>query len=334
VLPRAANLIDAELTQTLDEHGFRNRGERLGPMLGARQIRATVYEADPDVPTWPYHYHYGIEEWLYVVDGTPEVRDATGRRALRPGDLMCFPSGHLGAHALEGPGRFVVLDTGGAPEPSVSVYPDSDKLSVWPGQPAIRGLDGIIVSRAAGVGYWHGEGTAGVVPPERETVREPDSAPSQPRVNALEVATEPGPDEAPPGFRHRSVRLGPRLGAQRLGATVVDFDPGEGTSPYHYEIGREEWVLVLAGTPILRRPDGQAPLRPGDLVAFPSGPEGAHRLLNRSAAPVRAMFISTQTVPVNIHFPDSGKWVMWNGPESGSHRFLETGEVGYWHGER
>jgi uncharacterized cupin superfamily protein len=331
--PSPINLIDTELTQGLDEYGFVNRGERIGPALGATQIRATVHEAEAGVPTWPYHYHHGIEEWLYVITGRPVVRDPAGQRRLAPGDVVCFPSGHRGAHAIAGPARFVVLDTGGGPEPSVSVYPDSDKLSVWPGQSAVSGLNAMMVPREAGLGYWHDEGTAGAVRPDREMVREPTSSPSQAILNALEVVTEPDPDGAPAGFRHRSVALGPRLGGQRLGATVVDFDPGEGTSPYHYEVGREEWVLVLVGTPTLRRPDGEQPLAPGDLACFPSGPEGAHRLLNRSTGSVRVMFFSTQTVPVNIHFPDSGKWAMYNGPDLGAHRFLAAGEVDYWYGE-
>ena len=40
-------------------------------------------------------------------------------------------------------------------EPSVAVYPDSDKLGVWPGDDGDR----IMVRRASGVDYWDGEGT-------------------------------------------------------------------------------------------------------------------------------------------------------------------------------
>jgi uncharacterized cupin superfamily protein len=41
---------------------------------------------------------------------------------------------------------------------------------------------------------------------------------------------------------------------------------------YHYEYGREEWVLVLAGMVTLRHPDREDVLRPGDLVCFRKGP--------------------------------------------------------------
>ena len=38
-------------------------------------------------------------------------------------------------------------------EPAVAVYPDSDKIGVWPGGDA----DKIMVRRASNVDYWDGE---------------------------------------------------------------------------------------------------------------------------------------------------------------------------------
>ena len=123
---------------------------------------------------------------------------------------------------MKGPGRLVIFATGQHVEPWMSVYPDSDKVS---------GPEGILL-RSSAVGYWHGEGTAG--PSESvEIVREPKTSPPQPVVNALAL--------------HRAAKLGPLLGADRLEATVVDLDPGEGSERYHYVCGREEWLLVLAG---------------------------------------------------------------------------------------
>ncbi|WP_272475690.1 cupin domain-containing protein [Baekduia alba] len=288
----SVNILSVELDERLDEAGFRHLAASAGVRLGAHRIRASVYAAEAGVPIWPYHYHHGIEEWLYVIAGAPVLREPAGERTLTPGDLVCFPCGHLGAHTVSGPGRFVIFSTGHDAKPWMTVYPDSDKVS---------GPGGILLRESA-VGYWHGEGTAGPSEPVA-VVREPATSPPQPAVNALAL-----PETA---------RLGPLLGADRLDATVADVAPGGGSNPYHYVYGREEWLLVLAGTPSLRHPPGERRLEAGDLVCFPEGPAGAHRLINRDASPVRALFLSTTGVPANVCYPDTRHWLIHNGPGNG-----------------
>jgi uncharacterized cupin superfamily protein len=171
---KKVNILSVELDEPLDEAGFRHVATSVGLRLGAQRIGASVYQAEAGLPIWPYHYHHGIEEWLYVIAGAPVLREPAGERILTPGDLVCFPSGHLGAHTLKGPGRLVIFATGHDVEPYMSVYPDSDKVS---------GPEGILLRKSA-VSYWHGEGTAG--PSESvEIVREPKRSPPQPAVNAL-----------------------------------------------------------------------------------------------------------------------------------------------------
>jgi uncharacterized cupin superfamily protein len=171
----------------------------------------------------------------------------------------------------------------------MSVYPDSDKVS---------GPGGILL-RSSAVGYWHGEGTAGPSA-SVEIVREPETSPPQPAVNALAFDGE--------------ARLGPLLGADALDATVVEMHPGQAGEPYHYIYGREEWLLVLAGTPTLRHPQGEEDLETGDLVCFSEGPTGARHLLSRGESVVRALFLSTTGLPANVHYPDTGDWLIRNGP--------------------
>src|ERR1700761_8855021 len=90
-------------------------------------------------------------------------------------------------------------------------------------------------------------------------------------------------DESDPdGFRAGMARVGPALGAARTGATVYELPPGQAVCPYHYELVEEEWLLVLAGAPTLRTPDGEERLATGDLVFFPLGPEGAHGIRNET----------------------------------------------------
>src|ERR1051326_8983734 len=95
------------------------------------------------------------------------------------------------------------------------------------------------------------------------------------------------------GYRHRVASVGWRLGAKLLGGSVYDLPPGEKTWPYHYEVGCEEWLIVLSGRPTLRTPDGERELEPGDLAVFPEGPVGAHLVSNGTGEPGRVLIPSS-----------------------------------------
>jgi uncharacterized cupin superfamily protein len=130
-------------------------------------------------------------------------------------------------------------------------------------------------------------------------------------VNLFEV--EPEPDEGDPaGYRSRRVRVGPMIGGAALGASVYDLDPGESVCPYHYEYGNEEWLVVLTGKPTLRDDENEEyELKPWDVVVFPEGPEGAHKVTNRTDEPVRIAIFSTKNDPDVTIYPDSDKIGVW-----------------------
>lgn len=121
--------------------------------------------------------------------------------------------------------------------------------------------------------------------------------------------------EAP--FRARAMRLGPRAGAQELGASLYELDPGGAVSPYHVHHGNEELLIVLSGTPELRVPDGHRALEPGAVIAFPRGPRGAHRVTNPGAEPARVLIISTMSFPEVAEHPDTGTLLAMTGPDEG-----------------
>lgn len=145
------NVFTCALEPGFGREGYGARWQRVGPLIGAERIGASVYELDDGQQTFPYHFHYGVEEWLLVVEGTPTLRDPDGERVLRRGDLVCFPSGPEGAHAVRGPGRIVIFSTG--QRPSVSVYPDSDKLGVR----SAGDEEPLNFRRGDAVDYWEGE---------------------------------------------------------------------------------------------------------------------------------------------------------------------------------
>jgi len=147
-------------------------------------------------------------------------------------------------------------------------------------------------------------------------------------VNVLKVAAEHDPSE-PPLDRTKARVLGPMIGARDLGATIYQLAPGDRVSPYHYELGNEEWLLVLAGHPTVRQPDGEAVLAPWDLVCFPDGPDGAHAIANRTEEPVRLMVISTVQSPAIAVQLDSAKIGIWPPGKL----FRDADAVDFWEGE-
>jgi uncharacterized cupin superfamily protein len=100
--------------------------------------------------------------------------------------------------------------------------------------------------------------------------------------------------------------VGVQAGARELAANVYELEPGAVGSPLHAHHANEELLLVLAGTPLLRGPDGTQLLSPGAVVAFPRGQVGVHSLVNRSDAPVRYLVVSTTNRPDVVEYPDTG----------------------------
>ena len=126
------------------------------------------------------------------------------------------------------------------------------------------------------------------------------------------------------GYRWRGAKVGKVVGGVQIGASVYELPDGERTYPYHFHNATEEWLVVLDGTPTLREPDGERVLRRGDVVCFPTGPEGAHQV----TGPGTVMILSANRAPeVNV-YPDSGKVGVRPGGD-----FRMTDSVDYWEGE-
>ncbi len=138
--------------------------------LGGELISASLYELLPGGSSCPYHYHYGEEELMIVLFGTPTLRGPDGERQLRAGDAVVFPLGPDGAHLLRNdgaePARLIIF--GSFSNPEVAVYPDSGKVGVWagvkPDEPPQVELFVRDASPDARLPYWEGE--SDWVPPE------------------------------------------------------------------------------------------------------------------------------------------------------------------------
>lgn len=119
--------------------------------------------------------------------------------------------------------------------------------------------------------------------------------------------------------------------ARKLGAGVDVLAPGKRSCPYHLHHAQEEMFVILEGHGTLRVAGEKVPVRAGDVVFIPPGPEYPHQFINTSDAPMRYLSISTQERPELCEYPDSGK-VM--GYTRGLRIIQRPGEaLDYWDGE-
>jgi uncharacterized cupin superfamily protein len=127
------------------------------------------------------------------------------------------------------------------------------------------------------------------------------------------------------------IDVGKAAGSTETLMFIYDLAPGRSSSPYHYEYD-EEWLLVVDGTIVVRTPEGEHMLERGDVVRFPAGPAGAHKIMNRSDEPARTLlFSSARGLAVSV-YPDSDTIGVWAGEENDL--VFERGSAVPWaHGE-
>jgi uncharacterized cupin superfamily protein len=123
----------------------------------------------------------------------------------------------------------------------------------------------------------------------------------------LDAAQPEYDSDDPEGYRAGMDRFGPKIGATQLGGSVYEVPPGQSICPYHYEYPEEEWLFVLTGRVDVRTPEGEEELGPLEVVCFPYGPDGAHKVTNRGEETARVVMLSTMAEVAVCIYPDSGK---------------------------
>ncbi len=112
-----------------------------------------------------------------------------------------------------------------------------------------------------------------------------------------------------PHYDAQGSRLGRGTAAQKLGASFDILEPGKRGCPYHLHHAQEEMFVIIEGTATLRVAGEMLPVKAGDVIFIPPGPEYPHQIINTSEAPLKYLSISTMEVPEICEYPDSGKFL-------------------------
>jgi len=147
------------------------------------------------------------------------------------------------------------------------------------------------------------------------------------RINRDEVVGIDG--AGPAGYAWRSIGIDDYIGAEKLGFRVIALDPGFTSCPLHWHANEEELFVVLKGTPTLVTPRGEVALREGDYVSFGTRPEGAHKLVNRSAQTCEVLAVANYDASDVCYYPDSHKLLV----ERADVLVRDHPALDYWDGE-
>lgn len=127
------------------------------------------------------------------------------------------------------------------------------------------------------------------------------------RADELEARHKTGPG----GYEYYRRDFVKRGQAGQCVVSVYEIPPGKSAYPYHYHMKDEEVFFVTSGEGTLRTPDGERTVRAGDMLFFPAGEGGAHKLTNTSGEPLIYIDFDTANDLDAAFYPDSGKVGVW-----------------------
>ncbi|MEO6080140.1 MAG: cupin domain-containing protein [Steroidobacteraceae bacterium] len=152
--------------------------------------------------------------------------------------------------------------------------------------------------------------------------------------NFNEVPTER--ETRKPLYDSHTSRLARGTAARKLGASYDILEPGKRGCPYHLHHAQEEMFVVLEGSGTLRVAGEHLPIKTGDVIFIPSGPDYPHQIINTSEVQLKYLSVSTRESPEIAEYPDSGKFLAYASDGQGG-QFEVRGRPGnsldYWDGE-
>ncbi|GGW75745.1 cupin domain-containing protein [Alteromonas halophila] len=130
-------------------------------------------------------------------------------------------------------------------------------------------------------------------------------------------------------FKARLGRMGPLLGAEKLGAMLTVVEPGKRAFPFHVHHAVEEMFYIIAGSGEYRFGKNKYPIRQGDLLSAPTGGAArAHQIINTGDTALTYLAISTVESVDAVEYPDSNKFLVFSSKD-GSPQNAILRHIGY-----
>ena len=98
--------------------------------------------------------------------------------------------------------------------------------------------------------------------------------------------------------------LGDLFGLTNFGVNLTTLAPGAVSALRHAHTKQDEFIYVLEGQPVLVTDQSETPLSPGMCAGFKAGTGDAHRLCNRTDAPVVYLEVGDRSAGDTVTYPD------------------------------
>lgn len=133
---KVINIDELTLERFTKGDTFECHAERIGPLLGAKDLGYSYDVVPPGKRSCPFHSHRAEEEMFFIVQGTGTLRYGNETRKIRAGDFICCPTGgpetaHQIINDSDADLAYISVSTKYPAE--VCEYPDSKKIGSFGG---------------------------------------------------------------------------------------------------------------------------------------------------------------------------------------------------------
>ena len=134
-------------------------------------------------------------------------------------------------------------------------------------------------------------------------------------------------------FEYYKHLIVPREGNQCTVA-IMEIPPLKASYPYHYHIAVTEVFYIISGEGVAITTEGECKVSAGDVIVFPPGAAGAHKILNTSQSETLRYIDFDTTAQADVTFyPDSQKIGMVLNGLASKEYYKESSAVDYYEGE-
>jgi len=155
---RVVNIDEMEMKALSFGGNYECRAQRVGPLVGAKQLGYSYDVVAPGKRACPFHSHHAEEEMFFIVKGEGTLRYGKETRKIRAGDFICCPTGGPDtAHQIvnDSNADLAYISVSTMMPAEVCEYPDSGKIGAFGGASPSRVRH--MTEASAAVDYWKGE---------------------------------------------------------------------------------------------------------------------------------------------------------------------------------